>query len=53
MSKRVREGIDIKSPNPAKAKRMGRSRGPLVYNETVKCMVTAKKDAAIKNNRKK
>ena len=52
MAKRAKYGVDLKSPNPTKAKRMGRSRGPMVYNEHVGCMVTPKIDAAIKNNRK-
>jgi hypothetical protein len=51
MSKKVREGADIRAANPTKRKIMGRSSGKLVYNEIVGVMVTPKKDAAIKRNR--
>lgn len=53
MSKRAKYGVDLKSPNPTKAKRMGRSHGPMVFNEIVGYRVTPKKDAAIKANRSK
>ena len=53
MSKRAKHGVDLKSANPTKAKRMGRSYGPMVYNEHVGYMVTQKIDAAIKANRSK
>ena len=52
MSKRIKPGADIRADNPSKRKLMGRSYGPLVYNDTVKHMVTQKIDTAIKNNRK-
>ena len=35
MSKRAKQGVDLRSPNPTHTKRMGRSRGPLVFNEHV------------------
>jgi hypothetical protein len=50
MSKRAKPGVDPRSANPTKSKRMGRSRGPLVFNEHVGVMVTPKIDEAIKNN---
>lgn len=50
MSKRAKHGVDIKSPNRNKAKRMGRSYGPMVFNEHVGRMVTQKIDKAIKSN---
>jgi hypothetical protein len=52
MAKRTKHGVDMKSPNPTKTKRMGRSRGPMVFNDHVGCMVTQKIDEAIKNNKK-
>jgi hypothetical protein len=52
MSKRAKHGVDLRAPNPTKSKRMGRSRGPMVYNDHVGHMVTQKIDEAIKNNRK-
>ena len=52
MSKRIKHGVDIKSANPTKRKLYGRLRGPLVYNDTVKLMVTQKIDEAIKKNKK-
>ena len=52
MSKRAKHGVDLRAPNPRKSKRMGRSRGPMVYNDHVGRMVTQKIDDAIKNNRK-
>jgi len=52
MSKRAKAGVDLRSPNPTKTKRMGRSRGPLVFNEYVGHKVTQKIDEAITNNRK-
>jgi len=52
MSKRAKQGVDLRSPNPTHTKRMGRSRGPLVFNEHVGVMVTQKIDEAINNNRK-
>jgi len=51
MSKRAKNGVDLRSPNPAKTKRMGRSQGPLVFNEHVGRLVTQKIDKAIKNNK--
>jgi hypothetical protein len=53
MSKKVKEGADIRAANPTKRKIMGRSSGKMVYNEVVGVMVTPKIDKAIKNNRKK
>lgn len=53
MSKKVKPGVDIRSPNPTKTKRLGRSHGPLVFNEHVNRMVTPKIDLAIKNNKEK
>lgn len=53
MAKRVKHGVDIKSANPTKAKRMGRSQGPMVFNEHVGRMVTPKLDKAINSNKKK
>ena len=52
MSKKVKEGADIRAANPSKRKIMGRSSGKLVYNEIVGVMVTPKKDAAIRRNKK-
>ena len=52
MSKRAKQGEDLRAPNPTNTKQMGRSFGPLVYNEHVGHMVTQKIDQAIKNNRK-
>jgi hypothetical protein len=49
MSKRAKPGVDLRAPNPTKTKRMGRSRGPLVFNEHVGYKVTSKIDEAIKN----
>ena len=51
MSKKLKPGADIRAANPSKRKLLGRSSGPLVFNETVGVMVTPKKDAAIKRNR--
>ena len=51
MSKRAKNGVDLRSPNPTKTKRMGRSHGPLVFNECVGHVVTQKIDKAIKNNK--
>ena len=51
MSKRAKPGVDLRAPNPTKRKLMGRSHGPLVYNETVNRMVSPKMDTAIKNNK--
>ena len=51
MSKRAKPGVDPRSPNPTKTKRMGRTRGPLVFNEHVGVMVTQKIDEAINNNK--
>lgn len=53
MSKKVKPGVDVRAPNPYKTKRMGRSSGPLVFNEHVGRMVTPKLDKAITNNRQK
>ena len=52
MSKKVKVGADIRAANPSKRKIMGRSSGKMVYNDIVGVMVTPKKDAAIKRNRK-
>ena len=52
MSKRIKPGADIRAANPTKRKLMGRSYGPLVYNEHVGHKVTQKIDKAINNNRK-
>ena len=52
MSKKAKPGVDLRAPDPPKRKLMGRSSGKLVYNEIVGVMVTPKKDAAIKRNRK-
>jgi hypothetical protein len=52
MSKRAKSGVDIRTPNPTNTKRMGRSRGPLVFNEHVGVMVTQKINDAISNNKK-
>ena len=51
MSKRAKPGVDLRSPNSTKAKRMGRSRGPLVFNEHVGVMVTQKINDAIASNK--
>ena len=56
MSKRLKPGADIRAANPSKRKLMGRSYGPLVYNEHVGHKVTQKIDKAIndrKNNERK
>ena len=50
MSKRAKAGVDLRSPNPTKTKRLGRSRGPLVFNEHVGVNVTQKINDAISNN---
>lgn len=47
MSKRPKPGVDLRSPNPTNTKRMGRSRGPLVFNEHVGVKVTQKINDAI------
>jgi len=51
MSKRAKQGVDLRSPNPTHTKRMGRSRGPLVFNEHVGVNVTQKINDAINNNK--
>ena len=51
MSKRAKPGVDLRAPNPTKTKRLGRSRGPLVFNEHVGHKVTQKIDEAITKNR--
>jgi len=51
MSKRAKAGADLRAPNPTKRKLLGRSRGPLVFNEHVGHKVTPKIDEAITNNR--
>ena len=51
MSKRAKQGVDLRSPNPTHTKRMGRSRGPLVFNERVGVNVTQKINDAINNNK--
>jgi hypothetical protein len=53
MSKKLKPGADIRAANPSKRKLLGRSSGPLVFNETVGVMVTPKIDRAIKNNKEK
>ena len=53
MAKRAKPGVDLRAPNPTKRKLLGRSSGPLVFNEHVNRMVTPKIDKAIKNNREK
>tara|TARA_B110001452_G_C15018813_1_gene356136 strand:- start:38 stop:199 length:162 start_codon:yes stop_codon:yes gene_type:complete len=53
MSKRLKPGADQRAPNPSKRKLLGRSFGPLVFNEHVNRMVTPKIDKAINNNREK
>jgi len=53
MSKRAKQGVDLRAPNPMRTKQMGRSFGPLVHNEIVGHKVTQKIDKAIKNNRDK
>jgi hypothetical protein len=52
MSKKAKPGVDLRAPNPTKRKLMGRSSGPLVFNEIVGVMVTPKKDKAIREKRK-
>ena len=51
MSKRTLQGRK-KIKHGLVGKTMGRSRGPLVYNETVNRMVTKKLDEAIKRNKR-
>jgi|TARA_B110000495_G_C22647232_1_gene383891 hypothetical protein len=51
MSKRAKPGVDLRAPNPTKTKRLGRSRGPLVFNEHVGHKVTQKIDEAITNRK--
>jgi len=53
MSKRAKAGVDLRAPNRTKRKLLGRSRGPLVFNEHVGYKVTQKIDEAITNNREK
>tara|TARA_B100001093_G_scaffold146019_1_gene138680 strand:+ start:872 stop:1051 length:180 start_codon:yes stop_codon:yes gene_type:complete len=53
MAKKTKAGVDLRAPNPTKRKLMGRSSGPLVYNEHVRHLVTPKIDKAIKNNLEK
>ena len=53
MSKTLKPGADIRAANPTKRKLLGRSSGPLVFNETVQRMVTPKIDKAIKSNKEK
>tara|TARA_R100000388_G_C7094790_1_gene89358 strand:+ start:162 stop:335 length:174 start_codon:yes stop_codon:yes gene_type:complete len=50
MSKRAKPGVDLRASNPSKRKLMGRTHGPLVYNDHVGHLVTQKIDKAIKNN---
>jgi len=47
MSKRIKPGRDARAANPSKSKIMGRSHGPLVFNERVGVKVTQKIDRAI------
>ena len=51
MSKRAKPGVDLRAQNPTKTKRLGRSRGPLVFNEHVGHKVTQKIDEAITNRK--
>ena len=51
MSKRTLQGRN-KIKHGLVGKTMGRSRGPLVFNEVVNRMVTKKLDEAIKRNKK-
>lgn len=53
MAKRAKAGVDLRAPNPTKTKRLGRSRGSMVFNDHVGHMVTQKIDEAIKNNQGK
>ena len=53
MSKTLKPGADIRAPNQSKRKLLGRSSGPLVFNEIVQRMVTPKIDKAIKSNNEK
>ena len=53
MAKKTKAGVDLRAPNPTKRKLMGRSSGPLVYNDHVGHLVTPKIDKAIKNNLEK
>jgi hypothetical protein len=53
MSKKVKPGVDVRAPNPHKSKRMGRSSGPMVFNEHVGRLVTPKLNTAINNNKLK
>ena len=48
MSKKTKLGADLRAPNPAKRKLMGRSSGALVHNDHVGHLVTPKIDKAIK-----
>ncbi len=50
MSKRTLQGR-AKVKHGLVGKTLGRSRGPLVFNETVNRMVTQKIDSAIKRNK--
>lgn len=50
MAKKTKPGADLRAPNPAKRKLMGRSSGALVHNDHVGHLVTPKIDKAIKNN---
>ena len=50
MSKRANPGVDLRAPNPTKRKLVGRSHGPMVYNDHVGIMVTPKKNQAINEN---
>ena len=53
MAKKTKPGADLRAPNPAKRKLMGRSSGALVHNDHVGHLVTPKIDKAIKNNLEK
>ena len=53
MAKKTKPGADLRAPNPAKRKLMGRSSGHLIHNDHVGHLVTPKIDKAIKNNLEK
>ena len=50
MSKKVKQGVDIRAANPSKRKIMGRSSGKMVFNDIVGRLVTPKLDKAITSN---
>jgi hypothetical protein len=53
MSKKAKDGVDLRAPNPTKRKLFGRSWGKMIYNDHVGVMVTIKKDQSIKRNLEK